>query len=145
DTLDAAVLAMPLLFFINATDPRFLKTMRHIMLPPHKGGLTANNLVFRYNAVETDDGLSGEEGTFSLCTFWLAEALSRASKADITLLYKAQVIIDEMIMYGNHVGLFSEEIDKAGKHLGNFPQAFTHIALISAAFNVDRALKQMDK
>ncbi|KAJ1862908.1 hypothetical protein LPJ73_000651 [Coemansia sp. RSA 2703] len=142
DTLDAAVLAMPLVIFLDGTDPRMIKTMRRIMLPPHKGGLTVNNLVFRYNVVETDDGLSGEEGTFSLCTFWLAEALSRASRIDITFLYKAQVIIDEMIMYGNHVGLFSEEIDKAGKHLGNFPQAFTHIALISAAFNVDRALKQ---
>ncbi|KAJ1871416.1 hypothetical protein LPJ55_003895 [Coemansia sp. RSA 990] len=141
EMLDAAVLAMPLVFFCAGTDPRFVKTMRRIMLPPHRGGLTANNLVFRYNAVETDDGLSGEEGTFSLCTFWLAEALSRASKADITLLYKSQVIIDEMIMYGNHVGLFSEEIDKSGKHLGNFPQAFTHIALISAAYNVNRALK----
>ncbi|PIA18146.1 family 15 glycosyl hydrolase [Coemansia reversa NRRL 1564] len=141
ETLDAAVLAMPLVFFCDGTDPRFVKTMRRIMLPPHRGGLTTNNLVFRYNAVETDDGLSGEEGTFSLCTFWLAEALSRASKANITLLYKAQVIIDEMIMYGNHLGLFSEEIDKSGKHLGNFPQAFTHIALISAAYNVDRALE----
>ncbi|KAJ2557452.1 hypothetical protein EV175_001344 [Coemansia sp. RSA 1933] len=142
EMLDAAVLAMPLVFFCDSTDPRFVSTMRRIMMPPHKGGLTANNLVFRYNAVETDDGLSGEEGTFSLCTFWLAEALSRASKADITLLYKAQVIIDEMIMYGNHLGIFSEEIDKSGKHLGNFPQAFTHIALISAAYNVDRALKR---
>ncbi|KAJ2238200.1 hypothetical protein IWW45_000209 [Coemansia sp. RSA 485] len=142
DTLDAAVLAMPLVIFLDGTDPRMIKTMRRIMLPPHKGGLTANNLVFRYNVVETDDGLSGEEGTFSLCTFWLAEALSRASRVDITFLYKAQVIIDEMIMYGNHVGLFSEEIDKSGNHLGNFPQAFTHIALISAAFNVDRALKK---
>ncbi|KAJ1663368.1 hypothetical protein IW140_001918 [Coemansia sp. RSA 1813] len=141
EMLDAAVLAMPLVFFCDGTDPRFVSTMRRIMMPPHKGGLTANNLVFRYNAVETDDGLSGEEGTFSLCTFWLAEALSRASKVDITLLYKSQVIIDEMIMYGNHLGIFSEEIDKSGKHLGNFPQAFTHIALISAAFNVDRALK----
>ncbi|KAJ2471262.1 hypothetical protein GGI02_002388, partial [Coemansia sp. RSA 2322] len=137
DTLDAAILAMPLVFFCDGTDPRFVKTMRQIMLPPHRGGLTANNLVFRYNAVETDDGLSGEEGTFSLCTFWLAEALSRASKANVTMLYKAQVIMDEMIMYGNHVGLFSEEVDKSGKHLGNFPQAFTHIALISAAFNID--------
>ncbi|KAJ2711307.1 hypothetical protein H4R19_003310 [Coemansia spiralis] len=141
ETLDAAVLAMPLVRFCDGTDPRFVQTMRRIMLPPQKGGLTANNLVFRYNAVETDDGLTGEEGTFSLCTFWLAEALSRASMADITLLYKAQVIIDEMLMYGNHVGLFSEEIDKSGKHLGNFPQAFTHIALVSAAFNVDRALQ----
>ncbi|KAJ2772886.1 hypothetical protein IWQ57_001570, partial [Coemansia nantahalensis] len=60
---------------------------------------------------------------------------------DITLLYKAQVIVDEMLMYGNHVGLFSEEIDKSGKHLGNFPQAFTHIALVSAVYNVDRALR----
>ncbi|KAJ2521982.1 hypothetical protein GGI11_001861 [Coemansia sp. RSA 2049] len=141
DMLDAAVLAMPLVFFCDGTDPRFVSTMRRIMMPPHKGGLTTNNLVFRYNAVETDDGLEGEEGTFSLCTFWLAEALSRASKADITLLYKAQVVFDEMITYGNHLGIFSEEIDKSGNHLGNFPQAFTHIALISAAYNVDRALK----
>ncbi|KAJ1964665.1 hypothetical protein GGI12_001267 [Dipsacomyces acuminosporus] len=141
EMLDAAVLAMPLVLFCSGTDPRFVKTIRRIMLPPHKGGLTANNLVFRYNAVETDDGLSGEEGAFSLCTFWLAEALSRAGKSNLNMLYKAQVIFDEMIMYGNHVGLFSEEIDKSGKHLGNFPQAFTHIALISAAFNIDRALK----
>ncbi|KAI9506830.1 Six-hairpin glycosidase [Coemansia spiralis] len=141
DTLDAAVLAMPLVLFCDGTDPRFVSTMRRIMMPPHRGGLTANNLVFRYNAVETDDGLQGEEGTFSLCTFWLAEALSRASTADVTLLYKAQVIFDEMIMYGNHLGIFSEEIDKSGNHLGNFPQAFTHIALISAAYNVNRALK----
>ncbi|KAJ2018028.1 hypothetical protein GGI09_003817 [Coemansia sp. S100] len=145
DTLDAAVLAMPLVFFCDGTDPRFIKTMRRIMLPPHRGGLTANNLVFRYNAMETDDGLSGEEGAFSLCTFWLAEALARASKSNLTMLYKAQVIMDEMIMYGNHVGLFSEEVDKSGKHLGNFPQAFTHIALISAAFNIDRALKTNHK
>ncbi|KAI8325318.1 glycosyl hydrolase [Martensiomyces pterosporus] len=144
DMLDAAVLAMPLVFFCDGTDPRFVKTMRRIMLPPHRGGLTANNLVFRYNAVETDDGLSGEEGAFSLCTFWLAEALARASKTNLTMLYKAQVIMDEMIMYGNHVGLFSEEIDKSGKHLGNFPQAFTHIALISAAFNIDRVLKTVN-
>ncbi|KAJ2784906.1 hypothetical protein H4R18_000831 [Coemansia javaensis] len=141
EILDAAVLAMPLMFFCDGNDPRFIKTMRRIMLPPQDGGLTANNLVFRYNAVKTDDGLSGEEGTFSMCTFWMAEALSRASKADVTFLYKAQVIIDEMITHGNHVGLFSEEIDKTGKHLGNFPQAFTHIALISAAFNIDRALR----
>lgn len=142
EMLDAAVLAMPLVFFCDGTDPRFISTMRRIMLPPHRGGLTANNLVFRYNAGETDDGLSGEEGTFSLCTFWLAEALSRAANVNKTFLYKAQVILDEMITYGNHVGLFSEEIDKSGKHLGNFPQAFTHIALISAAFNIDRALKK---
>ncbi|ORX69985.1 glycoside hydrolase family 15 protein [Linderina pennispora] len=143
EMLDAAVLAMPLVFFCAATDPRFVSTLNRIMLPPHKGGLSANNLVFRYNAIETDDGLSGEEGAFSLCTFWLAEALARASPANKTMLYKSQVIVEEMITYGNHVGLFSEEIDKAGKHLGNFPQAFTHIALISAAFNVDRELKKV--
>ncbi|KAJ2159344.1 hypothetical protein GGF46_003091 [Coemansia sp. RSA 552] len=141
ETLDAAVLAMPLVFFCDGTDPRFVSTLRRIMLPPHRGGLTANNLVFRYNTTETDDGLSGEEGSFSMCTFWLAEALSRASKTDITLLYKAQVVLEEMLTFGNHVNLFAEEISKSGRHLGNFPQAFTHIALISAAFNVDRELQ----
>ncbi|KAF0361282.1 glycoside hydrolase family 15 protein [Gigaspora margarita] len=142
DSLDSSVLVMPLVFFISPSDPRFLNTINQILLPPEKGGLTANNLVFRYNNVTTDDGLSGEEGSFSMCTFWLIEALTRAGKYDRNLLEKAELIFEQMIGYGNHLGLYSEEIAHGGELLGNFPQAFTHIAFISAAFNLDRVLNE---
>ncbi|CAG8442842.1 4054_t:CDS:10 [Funneliformis mosseae] len=140
DALDSSVLIMPLVFFISPTDPRFLSTMEQILLPPEKGGLLTNNLVFRYNHLTTDDGLGGMEGSFSMCTFWLIEALTRAGKYDKKLLEKAEFIFEQMISYGNHVELFSEEIARSGELLGNFPQAFTHIAFISAAFNLDRVL-----
>ncbi|CAG8792495.1 14154_t:CDS:2, partial [Gigaspora rosea] len=142
DSLDSSVLIMPLVFFISPSDPRFLSTINQILFPPEKGGLTANNLVFRYNNVTTDDGLSGEEGSFSMCTFWLIEALTRAGKYDRNLLEKAELIFEQMIGYGNHLGLYSEEIAHGGELLGNFPQAFTHIAFISAAFNLDRVLNE---
>ncbi|CAI2175774.1 4708_t:CDS:10 [Funneliformis geosporum] len=131
DALDSSVLIMPLVFFISPTDPRFLSTMEQILLPPEKGGLLTNNLVFRYNHLTTDDGLGGMEGSFSMCTFWLIEALTRAGKYDKKLLERAEFMFEQMISYGNHVGLFSEEIARSGELLGNFPQAFTHIAFIS--------------
>ncbi|KAG9284265.1 hypothetical protein G9A89_002075 [Geosiphon pyriformis] len=140
DALDAAVLIMPLVFFISPTDPRFLSTISQMLLPPERGGLLTNNLVFRYNHLTTDDGLGGMEGAFSMCTFWLVEALTRAGKYDKHLLERAEFIFEQMIAYANHLGLFSEEISRSGELLGNFPQAFTHISFISAAFNLDRVL-----
>lgn len=95
------------------------------------GGLVANNLVFRYNFLTTDDGLGGLEGAFAMCTFWLVEALTRAGKYDKKLLLRALVMFEQMVSYANHLGLFSEEIARSGELLGNFPQAFTHIAFIS--------------
>ncbi|CAG8518853.1 3154_t:CDS:10, partial [Scutellospora calospora] len=145
DSLDSSVLVMPLVFFISPTDPRFLSTIKQILLPPEKGGLLANNLVFRYNINTTDDGLNGEEGSFSMCTYWLIEALTRAGKYDRKLLEKAEFIFEQMIGYGNHLGLYSEEIANGGELLGNFPQAFTHISFISAAFNLDRVLNEHKK
>ncbi|CAG8563251.1 1266_t:CDS:10 [Ambispora gerdemannii] len=142
DALDSAVLIMPLVFFISPTDPRFLSTINKILLPPEKGGLLVNNLVFRYNYLTTDDGLGGMEGSFSMCTFWLVEALTRAGKYDSNLLDRAEFIFEQMIGYASHLGLFSEEISRSGELLGNFPQAFTHISFISAAFNLDRVLNE---
>ncbi|CAG8502869.1 3629_t:CDS:10 [Acaulospora colombiana] len=139
EVLDSSVLIMPMVFFISPTDPRLLNTIKQIMLPPDKG-LTVNNLVFRYNTSDTDDGLDGSEGSFSMCTFWLVEALTRAGKYDKELLEKAEFIFEQIIKYANNLMLFSEEIAKSGELLGNFPQAFTHIAFISAAFNLDRVL-----
>ncbi|KAI8079727.1 Six-hairpin glycosidase-like protein [Halteromyces radiatus] len=140
DALDASCLIMPLVFFSSPTDPRMLNTIQRMLLPPEKGGLVTNDLVFRYNFLTTDDGVGGEEGAFSMCTFWLVEALARAGRFDRKLLLRASVMFERMLSYGNHLGLFSEEVARSGELLGNFPQAFTHIAFISAAYNLDRAL-----
>jgi GH15 family glucan-1,4-alpha-glucosidase len=144
DTLDASNLIMPLTFFISPNDPRMLSTLDATLLPPEEGGLTENNLVFRYNVHETDDGLSGEEGSFNMCTFWLVEALARAGRHDPNRLRQARLMFEEMLGYANHLGLYAEETGPQGEALGNFPQAFTHLALISAAFNLDRALGKSD-
>jgi GH15 family glucan-1,4-alpha-glucosidase len=96
-------------------------------------------LVHRYNVELTPDGLKGEEGTFNMCTFWLVEALTRAGKVTHRL-EEARLMFEEMLGYANHLGLFAEETGPSGEALGNFPQAFTHLALISAAFNLNRAL-----
>ncbi|KAJ3009363.1 hypothetical protein HKX48_008014 [Thoreauomyces humboldtii] len=139
--LDASVLIMPLSFFISPSDPRMISTLKQIMMPPEKGGLLANNLVYRYDRTLFDDGLDEtKEGTFSMCTFWLVEALTRAGRQHPEFLERAIVMFEQMIAYGNHLDLFSEEIAGSGEMLGNFPQAFTHIAMMSAAFNLDRAL-----
>ena len=135
DALDAANLMMPLVFFVSPTDPRMLKTLDAINQSPEKGGLVANALVHRYNLNETEDGLQGKEGTFNICTFWLVEALTRAGRID-----EARLMFEQMLGYANHVGLYAEETGDHGEGLGNFPQAFTHLALISAAFNLDRVL-----
>ena len=140
DTLDAANLIMPLVFFLSPTDPRMIKTLEAVLMSPEKGGLVSNNLVYRYNIQETADGLSGEEGTFNICTFWLVEALTRAGHFNTELLDEARLMFERMLGFANHVGLYAEETGHSGEALGNFPQAFTHLALISAAFNLDRAL-----
>ncbi len=144
DTLDAANLVMPLVFFVSPTDPRMLKTLDAISRAPEDGGLVANNLVYRYNLLDSPDGLEGEEGTFNICTFWLVEALTRAGRADRSRLDQARLMFERMLGYANHVGLFAEQTSMTGEALGNFPQAFTHFALISAAFNLDRALGTRD-
>jgi GH15 family glucan-1,4-alpha-glucosidase len=140
DSLDAANLMLPLVFFVSPTDPRMLKTLDAINQSPAKGGLVANSLVHRYDAEKGIDGLMGNEGTFNICTFWLVEALTRAGKVEHHRLDEARLIFERMLSYANHLGLYAEETGSRGEALGNFPQAFTHLALISAAFNLDRAL-----
>lgn len=140
DTLDAANLMMPLVFFLSPTDPRLLSTLDAMMQPPHRGGLLSNGLVYRYNVEQASDGLDGEEGTFNICTFWLAEALARTGRFDLQRLEESRLLFEHMLGFANHLGLYAEETGHRGEALGNFPQAFTHLALISAAFNLDRAL-----
>jgi GH15 family glucan-1,4-alpha-glucosidase len=130
DVLDASVLLMPLTKFIAPTDPRWLSTLDAIGKE-----LVSDSLVYRYNVSASPDGLSGDEGTFSICTFWYVEALARAGRLE-----EARLVFEKMLTYANHLGLYSEEIGGSGEALGNFPQAFTHLALISAAFNLDRQL-----
>jgi len=140
DALDAATLIMPLVFFLSPTDPRMLRTLAAIQRSPEDGGLLSDSLVYRYNSEHTPDGIMGEEGTFNMCTFWLVEALTRAGRTDPKKLDEARLILERMLGYANHLGLYAEETGPSGEALGNFPQAFTHLSLISAAFNLDRAL-----
>jgi GH15 family glucan-1,4-alpha-glucosidase len=130
DVLDASVLLMPLVKFIAPTDPRWLSTLDVIS---HE--LVSDSLVYRYNAEAAPDGLAGQEGTFSICSFWYVEALARAGRLD-----DARLALEKMFTYANHLGLYAEEVGPTGEQLGNFPQAFTHLALISAAVNLDRQL-----
>jgi GH15 family glucan-1,4-alpha-glucosidase len=129
-TLDAATLLMPLVRFISPTDPRWLSTLNAI-----EDTLVDDSLVYRYRNDETLEGLSGQEGTFCMCTFWFVECLGRAGQ-----LQKARFLFEKAMGYANHVGLFAEELGPRGEHLGNFPQAFTHLAIISAAYDLDRRL-----
>src|SRR5918993_1411640 len=135
DILDASNLIMPLVFFVAPKGPRMLGTLDAINRSPKDGGLVSTGLVHRYDVEKSADSLEGDEGTFSLCTFWLVEALTRAGRLD-----EARLIFEQMLSYANHVGLYAEEIGPSGEALGNFPQAFTHLTVISAAFNLDRAL-----
>jgi pentatricopeptide repeat protein len=130
DVLDASLLLMPLCKFIVPTDPRWISTLNAITAE-----LVSDSLVYRYNVEASPDGLAGKEATFSMCSFWWVEALARAGRLD-----EARMAFEKMLSYANHVGLYSEEIGPTGEQLGNFPQAFTHLALISAAFNLDREL-----
>ncbi|KAK3394374.1 Six-hairpin glycosidase-like protein [Podospora didyma] len=137
-TLDSSILIAPLVFFIAPNDPRFLQTMDRIMLPPEKGGLTSTGLVYRYDTELSEDGVGGREGAFSMCTFWLVEAMTRASVYEPRYLVRAINLFENMLSFSNHLMMFSEEISRSGEQLGNTPQAFSHLALISAAFNLDR-------
>ena len=130
-TVDAAALLMPLIRFVSPTDPRWLSTLRAI-----EEDLVSDSLVYRYRLKDGfSDGLTGEEGTFSMCSFWYVECLARMGD-----LHKARFFFEKMLGYANHLGLYGEELGPQAQHLGNFPQAFTHLALISAAFDLDRRL-----
>jgi len=130
DVLDASVLLMPLVRFISPTDPKWLATLDAL-----KASLVSDSLVYRYDPKASPDGLRGEEGTFSACSFWYAEALTRAGR-----LYEARLTFEKMLTHANHVGLYAEQISRTGEQQGNFPQALTHLTLISAAYTLDRAL-----
>jgi GH15 family glucan-1,4-alpha-glucosidase len=128
-TLDASALVMPLVKFTGPRDPRFTATVARI-----EQELVTDSLVHRYRA-DGSDGFTESEGTFNLCSFWYVEALTRAGRVQ-----QARHTFEKMLTYANHLGLYAEEIGASGAALGNFPQAFTHLALISAAVNLDRAL-----
>jgi GH15 family glucan-1,4-alpha-glucosidase len=140
DDLDASLLIMPLVFFMAPTDPRMLSTISAILKNPRDGGLVSDSLVHRYPPQPRIDGLPGEEGTFNMCSFWLVEALTRAGQASPEKLDQARLLFERVLGYANHLGLYAEQTGPQGEALGNFPQAFTHLALISAAFNLDRSL-----
>jgi GH15 family glucan-1,4-alpha-glucosidase len=127
--LDASLLLMPLLRFLPADDPRIRATVLAIA-----NELTQDGLVLRYRVDETDDGVAGEEGTFTICTFWLVSAL-----AEIGERQRARDLCEKVLSYASPLLLYAEEIDpRSGRHLGNFPQAFTHLALINAVMHVIR-------
>jgi GH15 family glucan-1,4-alpha-glucosidase len=130
DVLDASILMMPLVGFVTPTDPRWQSTLDAIGRT-----LVSDSLVYRYDPKASPDGLQGEEGTFSICTFWYVDALARSGRLD-----EARLTFEKMLTYANHVGLFAEEIGLTGEQLGNFPQAFTHLSLINAAINLDHQL-----
>jgi len=130
DVLDAAVLMMPRAGFVVPTDPMWQSTLRAI-----DTDLVSDGLVFRYDPAASPDGLTGTEGTFSLCSFWYVDALARSGR-----LSDARTAFEKMLTYANHLGLYSEEIGATGDQLGNFPQAFSHLALISAAVDLDHQL-----
>jgi alpha,alpha-trehalase len=130
DALDASLLLLPLMRFLPPEDPRIRATVLAIT-----DELTVDGLVLRYRVEETDDGLSGEEGTFTICSFWLASALVEIGEVE-----KARKLCERLLAYASPLELYAEEIDTySGRHLGNFPQAFTHLALINAVMHVIRA------
>ena len=131
DTVDASALLMPMVKFISPTDPRFLDTLRVM-----KDDIIDDSLVYRYKiGTAAKDGLMGEEGTFNMCSFWLAEAVARSGDVQ-----RGRFLFEKTLGYANHLGLFAEELGPQGEHLGNFPQAFTHLGLISAAYSINRKL-----
>jgi GH15 family glucan-1,4-alpha-glucosidase len=131
DALDASLLMMPLVKFVGPTDPRWLSTLDRIQKE-----LAHDTLVKRYQPeYAAPDGLEGDEGSFNLCSFWLVECLTQAGRLE-----EARLALEKMFSYANHLGLYAEELGHSGEALGNFPQAFTHLALISAAVHLDRAL-----
>ncbi len=130
-TVDASSLLMPLVKFISPTDPRWLSTLKVI-----GEELVDDSLVHRYRLGQAaPDGFAGQEGTFSMCTFWYAECLARGGDV-----LQGRFIFEKMLGYANHVGLYAEQLGQEGQQLGNFPQAFTHLGLISAPYALDRTL-----
>ena len=130
-TVDASSLLMPIVQFISPKDPRWLSTLDRI-----EKELVSDSLVYRYKPdLAAPDGFVSHEGTFSMCTFWYVECLSRSGQLE-----KARFYFEKMLGYANHLGLYSEQLGFEGEHLGNFPQAFTHLGLISAAYNLDQQL-----
>ncbi len=130
DALDASVLLMPLVRFLDPKDERIKKTVLAIA-----DDLSDDGMILRYRVDETDDGLEGEEGTFAICSFWMVSAL-----VEIGELERGRDLCERMLSYANSLQLYGEEIDaRSGRHLGNFPQAFTHLALINAVMHVIRA------
>ena len=130
DVLDSSLLRMATVGFISPGDPKWQSTLRAM-----DEELVTDSLVYRYDPAASPDGLAGDEGTFSLCTFNYVDALGRAGQLD-----EARLTFEKMLTYANHVGLYSEEIGLTGEQLGNFPQAFTHLALIDAAITLNAAL-----
>jgi GH15 family glucan-1,4-alpha-glucosidase len=140
DALDAGTLLMPMVKMLAPDDPRFLSTLERI-----EERLVSDSLVQRYRRDAFDDGVVddldadlgdlGGEGTFSLCSFWYVEALTRAGR-----LGDARLALEKMFTYANHLGQYAEQVGLNGEQRGNFPQAFTHLALISAVINLDRSL-----
>ncbi|MQY02105.1 glycoside hydrolase family 15 protein [Actinomadura macrotermitis] len=128
--LDASLLYMPAVGFIAPDDPRWASTL-HAM----DRELVSDSLVYRYDPDASPDGLRGSEGTFSMCTFWYVSALAHSGRLE-----EARLTFEKMLTYGNHLGLYAEEIGPTGRQLGNFPQAFSHLALITAAVDLDRRL-----
>jgi len=132
DVLDSSLLRMSSVGFIAPTDPMWLSTLEAM-----DGELVTDSLVYRYDPAASPDGLRGSEGTFSLCTFNYVQSLASAGQVE-----KARITFEKMLTYYNHLGLYSEEIALNGEQIGNFPQAFTHLALIDAAITLDRALER---
>ena len=127
DALDASLLLMPLVGFLPADDARVRNTVLAIA-----DELSEDGLVLRYRVKETDDGLAGEEGTFTICSFWLVSALAHIGEHT-----RARELAEKLLSFASPLGLYAEEIDaRSGRHLGNFPQAFTHLALINAIMHV---------
>ncbi|MCW2672358.1 MAG: hypothetical protein JWP14_947 [Frankiales bacterium] len=135
DVLDAALLYMPRVGFLSAEDPMWTSTLRAM-----DEELVSDSLVYRYDPAASPDGLRGSEGTFSMCTFWYVDALARSGRLD-----DARLTFEKMLTYANHLGLYSEEIGPTGEQWGNFPQAFSHLALISAAVRLDAHLGHGDE
>jgi GH15 family glucan-1,4-alpha-glucosidase len=130
DVLDASLLYMPLVGFIAPSDPMWQSTLRAM-----DSELVSDSLVYRYDPAAAPDGLEGSEGTFTICSFWYVDALARSDRLE-----DARLTFEKMLTYSNHLGLYSEEIAPTGEQIGNFPQAFSHLALISAAINLDNQL-----
>jgi GH15 family glucan-1,4-alpha-glucosidase len=130
--LDASLLKMPQVGFVAPGDPLWQSTLRAM-----DGELVSDSLVYRYDPSASPDGLRGSEGTFSLCTFLYVDAMARAGRVD-----EARLTFEKMLTYANHLGLYSEEIAPTGEQIGNFPQAFTHLALIDAAITLNGCLDE---